>query len=128
MKDIPPGIAPPQFYELEKCPVRLNLGRLCNKWSLLILIHLHFGSHRFSELLGALPDISQRMLTQNLRMLEDCNMVSRKVTASIPPRVDYALTDVGKSFLKPLLRMMQWELQNRKALTVNSASGHVKAA
>jgi len=116
MKNQNPGIAPPVFYNQDKCPIRRNLASLCNKWSLLILTHLSFGTHRFSELLGAVPDISQRMLTQNLRMLESMNMISRTVTPSIPPRVDYALTPLGKSFLPSLVAMMKWSAKNRTKL------------
>jgi len=128
MKNKNPGIAPPIFYDLEKCPIRANLSTLCNKWSLLILTHLSFGTHRFSELLGAIPDISQRMLTQNLRMLESCNMVSRTVTASIPPRVDYKLTPLGETFLSPMEKMMQWGLRNRPALEKEHAPKQDQAA
>jgi len=62
-----PGIAPDIFYDVEFCPVRSVFASLGGKWSLLILSHLNFGTHRFSELLGAVPDISQRMLTQTLK-------------------------------------------------------------
>ena len=84
-----PGIAPDIFYDLDFCPIRSIFASLGGKWSILILSHLNFGTHRFSEILGAIPDISQRMLTQTLRALEGDGMLIREARATIPPRVDY---------------------------------------
>ena len=109
----PPDIAPAAFYDLDHCPVRHVISRIGDKWSLLIIGHLHFGSHRFSELLGALPDISQRMLTQNLRKLEREGLVDRTVTPTTPPRVDYALTALGRSLITPLAELSAWATDNR---------------
>lgn len=108
-----PGIAPPVFYETQNCPIRSIMAGLSGKWSLLILSHLSFGTHRFSELLGGIPDISQRMLTQTLRSLERDGMVERTVTPSIPPRVDYRLTHAGESLLDHLNTMIEWSLRNK---------------
>ena len=109
----PPNIAPDIFYDLEFCPVRSIYASLGGKWSLLILSHLNFGTHRFSELLGAVPDISQRMLTQTLRSLERDGMIIREARATIPPRVDYTITPLGRSFLKQMEGVLQWSLLNR---------------
>lgn len=103
-----PGKAPDIFYDRERCPIRHVIAPISGKWPLLILSHLSFGSHRFSELLAAIPDISQRMLTQTLRGLERDGFVSRTVTAAVPPRVDYELTPLGENFLKPLQLLYQW--------------------
>lgn len=119
---IPPKIAPSIFYKTELCPIRANISRLSGKWPLLVLAHLSFGKHRFSELLNGIPDISQRMLTQTLRSLERDGMVSRTATASIPPRVDYELTLRAESFLPILQSLMQWGFENRKDI---DASGEV---
>ncbi len=108
-----PNIAPPHFYDVTLCPIRNVVAGLGDKWSLLVFAHLHHGSHRFSELLGALPDISQRMLTQTLRKHERGGLISRTVTPSIPPRVDYELTPMGKSLIKRLIPLSDWALQNR---------------
>ena len=81
---------------------------------MLIMVHLSFGRHRFSELLNGIPDISQRMLTQTLRNLERDGLVSRHVTASIPPRVDYELTARGHDFIPVLQSLLQWGLENRQ--------------
>ena len=113
---IPPKIAPSIFYKTELCPIRHVISRLSGKWPLLILAHLSFGTHRFSELLNGIPDISQRMLTQTLRSLERDGLVNRRATASIPPRVDYELTARGETFLPMLQSMMQWGFENRSAI------------
>lgn len=111
-----PNIAPAEFYDRELCPVRNVLSQIGDKWSLLIFAHLRFGSHRFSELLGALPDISQRMLTQTLRKLEREGLVERTVTPTTPPRVDYALTALGQSLIDPLAGLSAWALENRSQI------------
>lgn len=108
-----PEIAPAEFYDRELCPVRNVLSQIGDKWSLLIFAHLRFGTHRFSELLGALPDISQRMLTQTLRKLEREGLVERRVTPTTPPRVDYELTDLGESLIAPLAALSAWALEKR---------------
>lgn len=110
----PPGIAPSIFYKLELCPIRAIVSKVSGKWPMLVLAHLSFGQHRFSELLHGIPDISQRMLTQTLRALEADGLISRHVHASIPPRVDYDLTARGKTLLPLIQNLMQWGLENRK--------------
>lgn len=109
----PPNIAPEDFYDPVMCPLRNVISQIGDKWSLLVITHLRFGSHRFSELLNALPDISQRMLTQTLRKLERDGLVSRAVTPTIPPRVDYALTDLGFSLIEPLTGLSAWAIERR---------------
>ncbi len=109
----PPAIAPAEFYDRELCPVRNVLAQIGDKWSLLVFAHLRFGTHRFSQLLAALPDISQRMLTQTLRKLEREGLVERTVTPTTPPRVDYALTELGRSLIDPLTALSAWALEKR---------------
>ena len=88
------------------CPIRNVLARVGDKWSLLVLYTLqHRESLRFKQLQRLLPDISQKSLTQTLRMLEEDGFVSRKVYAEVPPKVEYSLTELGKS-LKPILDSM----------------------
>lgn len=103
-----PGKAPEIFYDTDICPIRNVLGILGRKWPSLILCHLSFGTHRFSELRGAIPDISQRMLAQTLRELERDGLISRDTSASVPPRVDYALTPLGESYIDPLQTLLSW--------------------
>lgn len=114
-----PGIAPDIFYDLDFCPVRSTYSKLSGKWVVLILTHLNFGTHRFSELLAAIPDISQRMLTQSVRLLERDGFVSRKVTASVPPRVDYSITEFGRDYLEELESILHWSLKNRTRIEAN---------
>lgn len=103
------------------CPIRAVISRVSGKWPLLVVAHLSFGKHRFSELLNGIPDISQRMLTQTLRTLERDGLVNRSVTASIPPRVDYELTELGESLLPAVQSLMQWGFENRKDIEANHA-------
>ena len=108
-----PGIAPDIFYRPDACPIRSVTHRIGGKWPMLVLCHLSFGDHRFTQLLGAIPDISQRMLTQTLRRLEEDGLVIRTVTAEVPPRVDYALSESGKSLLPVLQDLLHWSARNR---------------
>lgn len=98
---------------LNLCPIRTILAQIGDKWSLLVILLLREGGQRFSEMQRAIPDISQRMLTQTLRKLERDGLVSRKVTPSIPPRVDYAITDLGKSVFEPIGAMAQWAVEKQ---------------
>ena len=92
------------------------LSRIGDKWSMLIVANLAVGSRRFSELKRAIPTISQRMLTLSLRGLERDGLVSRTVTPSIPPRVDYELTELGHSLQKPISGLANWALENVAAI------------
>src|SRR5882757_7186891 len=88
--------------------VREILDRVGDKWSVLVIALLGQRGHRFSELRRAIDGISQRMLTLTLRQLERDGLVSRTVHATVPPRVDYALTPLGESVLEPLNGLMCW--------------------
>ena len=88
------------------------LSRIGDKWSMLIVANLADGARRFSELRRAIPTISQRMLTLTLRGLERDGLVSRTVTPSIPPRVDYELTALGHSLRGPICALSQWAIAN----------------
>ncbi|CAN5489842.1 helix-turn-helix domain-containing protein [soil metagenome] len=93
----------------EQCPVRDVLDRLGDRWSVLILSELAPGEAvRFSELRRAIGDISPRMLSQTLRTLETDGLVKRTVFASVPPRVDYAMTALGDSFFEHLGPLIRW--------------------
>jgi DNA-binding HxlR family transcriptional regulator len=84
------------------------LARIGDKWTVLVVMLLGEGPRRFSEIKRAVDGISQRMLTLTLRNLERDGMVTRTVTPSIPPRVDYALTDLGRSLCGPLFDLGRW--------------------
>jgi DNA-binding HxlR family transcriptional regulator len=88
--------------------VREILDRVGDKWSVLVIALLGERGQRFSELRRAIEGISQRMLTLTLRQLERDGLVSRTVHATVPPRVDYALTPLGESVLEPLTGLMVW--------------------
>src|SRR4028118_430159 len=92
------------------------LARIGDKWSVLVVTTLGAGSHRFNELRREIPSVSQRMLTLTLRNLERDGLVSRAVTPPIPPRVDYALTDLGRSPLKPPSALTAWASANVGAI------------
>lgn len=88
------------------------LNRVGDKWSVLIVVTLAEGSRRFNELRREVPSISQRMLTLTLRGLERDGLVSRTVTPTIPPRVDYDLTELGRSLEKPVAALAEWSKEN----------------
>src|SRR3954470_1203234 len=92
------------------------LSRIGDKWTVLVVQTLGSGSRRFNELRREIPSVSQRMLTLTLRNLERDGLVSRAVTPSIPPRVDYALTELGHSLQKPITALSQWALDNVEAI------------
>jgi DNA-binding HxlR family transcriptional regulator len=92
--------------------VREILDRVGDKWSVLVISLLGGGGQRFSELRRAIDGISQRMLTLTLRQLERDGLVSRTVYATVPPRVDYALTPLGESVLEPIMALTRWAAEH----------------
>lgn len=88
------------------------LQRVGDKWTVLVVNTLANGTKRFNELRREIPSVSQRMLTLTLRNLERDGLVSRTVTPSIPPRVDYALTDLGRSLVPALRALEVWALEH----------------
>jgi DNA-binding HxlR family transcriptional regulator len=92
----------------ELCPVRDVLDRIGDKWSVLLLSEMRHGPIRFSALRRRIPDISQRMLTETLRHLQRDGLATRTVYPTVPPSVEYALTDLGRSLLDPLKGLMDW--------------------
>ncbi|MBS4205117.1 winged helix-turn-helix transcriptional regulator [Lederbergia citrea] len=93
----------------ERCKVDEALGILVGKWKPIILLHLfNEGTQRFSELKRLMPDITQKMLTKQLRELEEEDIIDRVVYPQIPPKVEYSISEYGKS-LKPVLDIMhEW--------------------
>jgi DNA-binding HxlR family transcriptional regulator len=100
----------------EACPIRDVLDRLGDRWTVLVLHELATGTLRFSEIRKRIADISPRMLAQTLRHLEQDGLVTRTVFASIPPRVDYALTSLGSSFFERVQMLAQWAAENHEAV------------
>ena len=92
--------------ELPACPVETTLTLIGDKWKVLILRDLITGTKRFGELKKSIGSVSQKVLTAQLRDMEESGLVIRKVYAEVPPRVEYSLTELGQS-LKPILDAMQ---------------------
>lgn len=92
--------------ELPACPVETTLALIGDKWKVLIIRDLLPGTKRFGELRRSIGSVSQKVLTAQLRNMEENGLVTRKVYAEVPPRVEYSLTDLGHS-LKPILDAMQ---------------------
>lgn len=90
------------------CPVEATLELIGGKWKGVILYHLMEKTYRFGELKRMMPGITQHMLTKQLRELEADGIVCRKVYAEVPPRVEYSLTETGKSLEDILLKMREW--------------------
>jgi DNA-binding HxlR family transcriptional regulator len=106
------------------------LARIGDKWTVLVVMTLADGSRRFNELRREIPSVSQRMLTLTLRNLERDGLVNRTVTPSIPPRVDYELTDLGRSLQGPVVALSRWALDNIETIHEAQAkfdAGHDKA-
>jgi DNA-binding HxlR family transcriptional regulator len=101
------------------------LSRIGDKWTVLVVTTLGEGPRRFNELRREIPSVSQRMLTLTLRNLERDGLVSRAVTPSIPPRVDYALTEMGRSLLKPVNALAEWAVDN--VATIHAAQARFDA-
>ena len=96
---------------LPACPVEVTLILISDRWKVLILRDLLSGTKRFGELKKSIGSISQKVLTSNLRSMEEDGLLTRKVYAEVPPRVEYTLTELGKSLQPILLAMQQWGLE-----------------
>ena len=92
------------------------LSRIGDKWTVLVVQTLADGPRRFNELRREIPSVSQRMLTLTLRTLERDGLVSRTVTPTIPPRVDYELTELGQSLQKPICGLATWAMDHVEAI------------
>jgi DNA-binding HxlR family transcriptional regulator len=94
------------------CPSRLVVERLGDKWTLLVLMALRPGVLRFGELRDKIGAVTPKVLTQTLRSLERDGIVTRAVYAEVPPRVEYSLTDLGRSLLVPVDAIRAWSEAN----------------
>ena len=95
------------------CPVRNVLSRVGDKWSMLVLFTLEGQpSIRFKELQRSIPDISQKILTATLKMLEADGLINREAFPEVPPRVEYSLTEKGKSLLPLIDALLSWATDN----------------
>ena len=104
---------PGNLHETEPCKkVSQVLSRIGDKWSVLVVMMLGESPKRFNELRRELGSISQKMLSATLRTLERDGFVSRTVHPTVPPRVDYALTELGRDLLEPVGALGQWAMAN----------------
>ncbi len=100
----------------EGCPLRDILDRVGDKWSVLVVVLLREGKLRFSDLRRSIEGISQRMLTHTLRQLERDGLVERTVYPSVPMRVEYELTALGRTLIGPLTTLAEWAESHRGAI------------
>jgi DNA-binding HxlR family transcriptional regulator len=123
---------PPWDVFNSQCPTRQVLDRIADKWTVLIIRRLADGTLRFSQLRRAISGISQKALTSTLRGLERDGIVHRRLYASVPPRVEYSLTDLGRSLVKLVAGICCWAETNiekvqeaRHAFNASDHSGTV---
>lgn len=117
-----------KFTRIEECPVRNVISRFSGKWQMLVLCVLaENGTTRFNAIGKALPDISPKVLTETLKNLERDNLVNRNIYAEIPPRVEYSLTELGKSLMPIIGSLISWSLENFEKVTdcKNSEKRHI---
>jgi DNA-binding HxlR family transcriptional regulator len=100
----------------DRCPTRKVLNRIADKWTVMIAVRLSQRTMRFGELKRDIGGISQKMLTQTLRGLERDGLVSRRVYAEVPPRVEYSLTPLGRTLVEILAQVKQWAEGNIDAI------------
>jgi DNA-binding HxlR family transcriptional regulator len=98
------------------------LSRVGDKWSVLVVMNLSQGTQRFSELRDKIGGISQKMLTATLRGLERDGLVTRTIYPTIPPRVEYELTDLGRDLTVPVIALGKWALQNQGRIAAARAA------
>lgn len=102
--------------ELPECPVATTVQLIGSKWKLLILRNLLQRPWRFNELKRSLDGISQKVLTDSLRAMEEDRLITRTVYAEVPPRVEYALSDIGESMRPILTAMQEWGTSYKETL------------
>jgi DNA-binding HxlR family transcriptional regulator len=102
--------------------IREVLDRIGDKWTMLIISTLGTGSLRYSDLQASIPGISQRMLTQTLKHLERDGLITRTAYAEVPPRVEYELTDLGRSLMDVVMAMAAWAAAHHSEIAGNRAA------
>ena len=111
-----------------QCPSRLVLDRIADKWTALIIHVLAHGTKRYAALQREIGGISQKMLTQTLRSLERDGLVQRTVYPVVPPKVEYALTRLGRTLIEPLQALCRWSEKHLSELQANRIRARAKSA
>lgn len=107
-----------KYAGINSCPVRNVISRFSGKWSMLVLCVLSENkATRFNEITKAIPDISPKVLTETLKNLAADGFISRKLYAEIPPKVEYSLTEIGKSLIPHIENLVNWSIENYAAFT-----------
>lgn len=102
-----------KFTCIDSCPVRNVIARFSGKWSMLVLCVLAENeATRFNAIGKAIPDISPKVLTETLKNLERDGLITRRLYAEIPPRVEYSLTEVGRSLMPLIGNLISWAMDN----------------
>ena len=102
---------------IEICPVRNVVARFGNKWALLVILGLSENEPiRYNELGRKIPDISSRVLSNTLRILEADGLVNRRFYQEVPPRVEYSLTETGRSLVPIIIKLTEWAQNNMKTI------------
>ena len=106
-----------------KCSIRNILARIGDKWSMLVLYTLEqHGTLRFNDMYRCIPDVSQKMLTATLKTLTEDGLVARKLYPAVPPKVEYLLTERGRSLLPHLDSLISWAIENFDAIISNRSN------
>ena len=104
-----------KYTHIEDCPIRNVISRFSGKWTMLVLCILAENpSTRFNAIGKAIPDISPKVLSDTLKNLESDRLVTRKVYAEIPPRVEYSLTSLGESLMPLIKNLVAWAIENNE--------------
>ncbi|MFF2496597.1 winged helix-turn-helix transcriptional regulator [Agromyces sp. NPDC058064] len=103
------------------CPTRVVLDHIMSKWGVLVLLALTDGTHRWGELRREVEGISEKMLASTLRTLEADGLVLRTAHPEVPPRVDYALTALGRDLMEHMLPLVGWVARESDAIVARSA-------
>lgn len=107
-----------KYTRIEECPIRNVLSRFSSKWAMLILCVLSENeATRFNSISKAIPDISPKVLTETLKSLEADGLIRRKLYAEVPPKVEYSLTEVGKSLIPILNNLISWAIDHAAYIT-----------
>lgn len=114
-------VGPCRAWPEDSAFIREVLDRIGDKWTVLVLSTLGDRRLRYSDLMASIPGVSQRMLTVTLKALERDGLVVREAYAEVPPRVEYEVTDLGRSLQRAVLQLAQWAAENHAAVAANRA-------